>query len=366
MKTDKIHYGSNNRPTTISACMIVRNEEAMIFDCLASIRDVVDEIIIIDTGSTDRTIDIIKEATHDYKCHVVIYKCQWQEDFSFHRNQSIDHATSDWIFIIDADERLQDDSKEALRNLINKPFVNLQISCNIYNNTPVGENAVYLSSVRLFHRKLKLRYDGIIHNSLQLVPKMHVYKSSINMIHLGYNLSPEDMETKRLRTKSMLEIQIQKEPNNAYAFYNYGNVLMVNIDSEQNYLLVDRAIKCYRRAIDLCSGINSQKHILLMSFSQLSWCYFFAGQYEDAHRICHLCLKYKHNYLDPLLLLGHIHKMMEQPKEAIKAYENYLDMQEKYDPDKDPHNIAINNLNSRSIAEEHIKMIKNETIIMVG
>ncbi|MEJ2052223.1 MAG: glycosyltransferase family 2 protein, partial [Calditrichota bacterium] len=83
----------NDLPT-ISACMMVKNEEEMLPNCLESIKDVVDELIVVDTGSTDKTIEIAE--SYGAK----IYHHPWENDFSKHRNQSISYATGDWFLII--------------------------------------------------------------------------------------------------------------------------------------------------------------------------------------------------------------------------------------------------------------------------
>ena len=84
----------------LSLCMIVKNEEKLLPGCLESAKDFVDEIIIVDTGSTDKTIEIAKQY------NAKIYEHPWENNFSKHRNQSISYATSDWILYLDADEEL--------------------------------------------------------------------------------------------------------------------------------------------------------------------------------------------------------------------------------------------------------------------
>ncbi len=82
----------------LSACLMVKNEEQNIERCLKSIINVVDEIVVIDTGSTDRTMKIALS----YGAR--IFEHPWENNFSLHRNQSIDHAQGEWVLIIDADE----------------------------------------------------------------------------------------------------------------------------------------------------------------------------------------------------------------------------------------------------------------------
>ena len=85
----------------LSACMIVKNEEHFLPQALESIQPLVDEIIVVDTGSTDKTVQIAE------MFGAKVYIHPWQNDFSLHRNQSIGYATGDWVLIIDADEKIQ-------------------------------------------------------------------------------------------------------------------------------------------------------------------------------------------------------------------------------------------------------------------
>ena len=89
---------------TISLCMIVKNEEAVLARCLDSVADLMDEIIIVDTGSTDRTKEIAANYTS------MVYDFPWQDDFSAARNFSFSKATMDYIYAPDADELLDEEN----------------------------------------------------------------------------------------------------------------------------------------------------------------------------------------------------------------------------------------------------------------
>src|SRR6516165_8985780 len=99
----------------VSLCMIVRNEEANLGLCLDTAADLVDEIVVVDTGSTDRT----REIAAQYGARV--YDFRWVDDFSAARNESLRHATGRWIFWLDADDRIDELNRQRLRNL----FANL-------------------------------------------------------------------------------------------------------------------------------------------------------------------------------------------------------------------------------------------------
>src|SRR5688572_1371573 len=97
---------------TISLCMIVRNEERLLDQCLSTVKDFVDEIVLVDTGSQDATLKIAEQ--YDAR----IYEYPWTGDFSEARNHSIAHATGNWILVLDADERIAARDARQLRPLV--------------------------------------------------------------------------------------------------------------------------------------------------------------------------------------------------------------------------------------------------------
>src|ERR1700761_6858888 len=102
------HASASGGVYPVSLCMIVRNEEGFLGDALASVQGVVDEICIVDTGSTDGTVAIAQSAG------ARIEFISWRDDFAYARNAALDMATGAWIFVLDADERLAPDSRDLL------------------------------------------------------------------------------------------------------------------------------------------------------------------------------------------------------------------------------------------------------------
>src|SRR3990167_8792325 len=96
--------------STISLCMITKNEEKWLEQCLNSVKEIVDEIIIVDTGSTDKTKEIAK------KFNAKFFDFKWIGDFSAARNESLNHATKDWILVLDADETIAKEDLEKIKN----------------------------------------------------------------------------------------------------------------------------------------------------------------------------------------------------------------------------------------------------------
>src|SRR5258706_2395792 len=97
---------------SVSVTMIIKNEAARLEACLSSVRDLVDEMVVVDTGSSDASVEIAK------RLGARVHRFAWCDDFSAARNEALRHATKDWIFILDADERLLDEDRNKLRALI--------------------------------------------------------------------------------------------------------------------------------------------------------------------------------------------------------------------------------------------------------
>lgn len=144
---------------TISLCMIVKNEEDVISNCLESVKDIVDEINIVDTGSTDNTLKIVKKYTER------IYHFKWIDDFAAARNYSFDKATKEYILWLDADDVLLPDDIKKLKNL--KETLNPKIDCVtfLYNyiQDAEGNPALIFRRERLVKRECKFPWVGFIH-----------------------------------------------------------------------------------------------------------------------------------------------------------------------------------------------------------
>ncbi|MDT7961519.1 MAG: glycosyltransferase, partial [Armatimonadota bacterium] len=141
--------------TRITLSMIARNEAEYLEECLKSVQGVVDEIVLVDTGSTDATPQIAEK----YGAKVIY--AEWQNDFAAARNIALQHATGDWILVLDADERLTPESKQAILNAVRHPqFVGYYLE--ILNEMGAGDYFVH-RLVRLFRRVPYARWEGAIH-----------------------------------------------------------------------------------------------------------------------------------------------------------------------------------------------------------
>ena len=168
---------------TISVCMIVKNEEAVLARCLDSLRGIAEEIIIVDTGSTDRTKEIA--ATYTDK----IYDFTWIHDFSAARNFAFSKATMEYIYSADADEVLEEADRKKFLQLKQVLMPEIEIVEMIYVN-PKDCNMVYNfirePRPKLFKRLREFRWIDPVHETVSLDPV--VYSSDIEIMHLPQSL----------------------------------------------------------------------------------------------------------------------------------------------------------------------------------
>ena len=147
---------------TVSLCMIVRNEEACLAHCLASVRDLVEEIVLVDTGSTDHTKDIARS----FSCR--IFDFPWQDDFAAARNFSFDQACMDFCLWLDADDRLLPEDRERFRRLKEELTTETDVVLLPYHTAlrSDGSPAFTCYRERLLLRKDRFRWEGRVHEAI--------------------------------------------------------------------------------------------------------------------------------------------------------------------------------------------------------
>jgi tetratricopeptide (TPR) repeat protein len=214
---------------TLSLSMIVKNEEKFLEGCLQSVQGVVDEIVIVDTGSTDRTKEIAQ------RFGAQLFDFAWTGDFSAARNFSLSHCSSDWILYLDADERIAPGKDAQIRRLLTDDTVgayNLMIeSEHTFDHGTVKQSNAY---PRLFRNLPGIRFEGRVHE--QILPSLQrcnltIVQTSITIIHLGYAQGTETLKQKAQRNIELLKQQLAQNPDDAYARFQLGNTYVI----QKNY-----------------------------------------------------------------------------------------------------------------------------------
>ncbi len=207
--------GHRGRRAGISGCLIVRNESKNLAACLESIRDRVDEIVVVDTGSTDGTQDIARA----YGARVI--QSRWNDSFAEARNVARDHARGEWILAIDADEVLLPSSGDYLDQLVRDDSV-----CAYYvlfrRRTRLTRNW----QLKLYRRLTALRHRSVIHEGitpgqLRAASGKHIGRCMLRFDHYGYD---GDLTAKHERNLPLLVRALQSEPDEIDKVYIWGHL----------------------------------------------------------------------------------------------------------------------------------------------
>ena len=268
---------SKSKTKKLSLCMIVKDEGKNLPVSLESVRDIVDEMIIVDTGSTDNTIEIAESFGAD------VYNFKWCDDFSEARNYALSKAEGEWILYIDADERLNEENAKKVIKVINRDDI-MAVSLNLH--TPQEEdNLIKYSSLdycRLFKNHSKIRFEGKIHE--QILPSINrlngeVLKSDIIIEHFGYRISEEKRNERLNRNVNIQKSVLKETPDDAFMhFYLAKTYRLMGKDAD--------AIKEFEKVIELNKG-DMKDRLIAEVFTALSQLYLKMEDYA-ASRSCAL------------------------------------------------------------------------------
>jgi glycosyltransferase involved in cell wall biosynthesis len=202
---------------TVAAALIVRNEEHFLSGCLESLRGRVDEIVAVDTGSEDATIEILKNAG------AVVLHRKWDQNFAAARNAGLDTVTCDWVLYIDADERLHLPRLGVVADYLDPSA----IAANVHFRPKTGYT--HYREARLFRNDPRLRFAGRIHETfmpiLREIIQRHnlpIVQSEVEIDHLGYD---GDQSKKHVRNLPLLEEAVRTNPDRVYYWYHLAETL---------------------------------------------------------------------------------------------------------------------------------------------
>jgi len=197
----------------LSVCMIVKNEALTLERCLLSLQGVADEIIVVDTGSTDNTVEIAESFG------AKIFSFAWDNDFSHARNESLRHAQGKWILVIDADEYLDEQKKQGFRQFLETSnaegiFVNVR---NYLGSLQRIVQAMPIRVLRVF--RSGNQYSGAIHEQIaESIQKTGrpIIAFDLDLHHIGYTDEFITQRGKSKRNTPMIEQELENDPGNLF------------------------------------------------------------------------------------------------------------------------------------------------------
>jgi len=206
---------STQNDVRLSICMIAKNEEENIAKALESVKNIAYELIVVDTGSADKTVDVAKNLGAD------IYHFEWTDDFSAAKNYAIEKATGNWIMVLDADEYFLSEDAQKLSKLLNKIQSDLSkekdnnaITCMLINLDDNGRFMTKTKIIRVFRNIPSIRYEGRIHERLMIDLATAVHAEDITLLHTGYSESAHKKKGNGQRNIEMLKKELDEDPGN--------------------------------------------------------------------------------------------------------------------------------------------------------
>ena len=270
---------------TVSLCMIVRDEEKYPGQALESCQPLADEVIVVDTGSNDRTIDIAR--AHGAK----VTHFEWVDDFSLARNFSISQASGKWILILDADEAISKQDYAAFRKLLSDPTVCWLFATRNYSNDPCLSNYKTVKGdypewersyggyfegnrVRLFPNDPQIRFEGRVHelveHTIHKLGKYRIQKTEIRIHHYGH--TPEAKGERDERKAQLYAVTGEAKTRDDPTYWQNYFELALEFSSRR---LFHQSLQNFERAAELNPGYSE-------IFSNMGYVLCEMGRYQEA------------------------------------------------------------------------------------
>jgi glycosyltransferase involved in cell wall biosynthesis len=304
----------------LTAALIVKDEAAVLDACLASVRDVVDEIVVVDTGSTDASPEIARG--HGARVH----EHPWTGDFAEARNVGLGLASSDWILYVDADERLEAGDRQTVERLLHgTPEVAFRILLR-----PDSRSTPY-REFRLWRNDPRIRFEGVIHEkvvpAIQRVAakdKRPIGVADLLLTHVGYE---GDQTRKHRRNLPLLRRQLADEPDNLFNLHHLARVLEGLGEREEAEDTLARAVEVVRRG-------RAADPLGSLAFADLVRLRHFRGD-DAGELLAEARRRYPDNWLI-VFLEGRYLVDHERHEEALERFDRLLAVDVSALPDAGP------------------------------
>ncbi|MFD3448179.1 glycosyltransferase [Microbacteriaceae bacterium 4G12] len=304
----------------LSLCMIVKDEEKYIGNCLNSVKGVVDEIIIVDTGSSDQTVEICKSFGAQ------VFEFPWNGSFSAARNYGLERATGDWILWLDADEEVDASDVYKLRDVLYSDDSILSIHLvNYYGEEPDPTKTFDISHARLLKNHIGFKFMYDIHEMLnvsEVLPELDVSQIKtmpIKVYHYGY-LNPVNENKKKFeRNLGMLKDALKEKDHNPWTHYHIASEYARVKQYDKAFEHVNHAILDFLKQLTTPPALVYRlKYTILISSGSIEGAWpsidkatLLYPDYVDLHFYKGVILLFKNLYTEALEVFDHCLEMGE-------------------------------------------------------
>jgi glycosyltransferase involved in cell wall biosynthesis len=318
----------------VTLAMIVRDESAHIRDCLESMKDHVDEIVVIDTGSTDNTVAICKE----YGARV--YNHPWEDSFSVARNYAIKYVRTPWLIQLDADEMMSKEDAAKVRDVVRSSHATTANLIHMILVNKAKDDDEVMSVVntgKIMRVQPELYFTNRVHNRLHC--KGDVIQTNLTIVHHGYSLPDKDtMSKKKDRTTRLLKMQREEQPDDPETSH-YLCIQYLRMDDWE------MAIEIGKQAIELWKKFEPTSQLQLLSTHTVAMANYQLGSRcktrEDQQKYFNEAIKYSEmalatypDYIDSNCLLSSIYFATKDHKNCEKYSIKFLQVCDMLKNDK--------------------------------
>ena len=331
----------------LSIVMMVKNEEKYLDKTLSALNNlrkkINAELIILDTGSTDNTVNIAKKYTDK------VYFEKWNNNFSDMRNKSISYAKGDWILILDADEILSNCDKliQFFRTDLYKKYKSATIE--LMNISSEDENEYNLVSIpRLFKNENEFYYVGAVHEQPKF--KLPIYNDIASFKHYGYMFRDKELLNKKyIRNGEILLKEIKKSPDDPYINYQLGKNYCILKSYEDALFYLEKSLELYKK----------RKHIPRFLTSNLAQLYISINKHRKCESLCLDYIKEDDKNIDIYYALGISQAYLEKKEESIDSLKKYLYLIDNYSISTQANSIDSDCLTIRNKEDAKVIIFEN-------
>jgi tetratricopeptide (TPR) repeat protein len=296
------------RKKALSLCMITKNDEKNLSNCLKALEGVVDEIIVVDIGSSDETIEIAKQAGAN------VYQIEWKNNYSEAKNVCLDQAKGRWILFLQANETISSGQLNEMNSLLDNPNAEGYL---LYINHCSEEYRISspVQSLYLFRNRKEYRYQ---YKAFERIPDellSNIKNADIQIVQQDDPSPAWEIHSRTL----LLEEDLIEHPEDSYLQYMYGIELLNQQRYEESIIYFQKALQ------DVNLGYLFAPHL----YKCLSWSFSYLQRYTDALGVLENGIKAFPFYTDLFVLRGEVYKQFRKYGEAIQDLKRCLKISEQ-------------------------------------